>query len=141
VPQQTGYAMKALARHGDASRVSRHRNWVGGDNMAARKTWRRTITVQGHRFLWYVADDPDGMGRVLHLFTPDKALVATYWLECKRSYPGNPALMIAKSGVRQIIRDAPDWAPRSVATPGFVAEVARWMVQWQDQPGNAAEPS
>src|SRR4051794_40287887 len=99
--------------------------------MAARKKWRRTITVQGHRFLWYVDEDRDGMGRVLHLFTPDKSLVATYWLECMRAYPGNPALVVSTHGVRLPIQDAPNWERRVVATPGFVAEVSLWLLQWQ----------
>jgi hypothetical protein len=103
----------------------------GGGDMAARKKWRRTITVRGHRFLWYVDEDRDGMGRVLHLFTPDKSLVATYWLECMRAYPGNPALVVAERGVRHLIQDAPDWEQRAVATPVFVAEVAEWVLQWQ----------
>lgn len=101
--------------------------------MPARKKWRRTITVQGHQFLWYVDEDSDGMGRVLHLFTPDKSLAVTYWLECMRSYPGNPALVVSERGTSQRIANAPDWAPRAVATPRFVAEVAEWLLDWQSQ--------
>src|SRR5262245_6860287 len=101
--------------------------------MAARKKWRRKITVQGQRFLWYVDEDRDGMGRVLHLFAPDKSLVVTYWLECNRAYPGNSALVVSIHGVRQVIRDAPDWDRRAVATPAFVAEVGHWLLEWQRQ--------
>src|SRR5438045_2342805 len=101
--------------------------------MPARKKWRRKLTVQEQPFLWYVKEDPDGMGRVLHLFTPDKALVATYWLGRRRAYPGSPVLGVAVQGVPQAVEDLPDWTPRDVATPHFVAEVAAWLLQWRDQ--------
>jgi hypothetical protein len=114
-------------------------NKSGGDAMPARKKWRRTITVRGHRFLWYVDEDRDGMGRVLHLFTPDKSLVVKYWLECQRAYPGNPALVVSERGVSEAVADTPDWERRAVATPGFVAEVAEWLLQRQSQrPGSPA---
>jgi len=99
--------------------------------MGARKKWRRKLTVREQQFLWYVSEDPDGMGRVLHLFTPDKSLVVKYWLECMRAYPGNSPLVVSERGVRQIIKEAPNWARRDVATPWFVAEVAEWLLQWQ----------
>ena len=97
--------------------------------MAARKKWRRTITVQGRRFLWYVRDDPDGMGPVLHLFTPDKFLVAYYWLEGRRAYAGNSVFGVTQRGVPQDVSRAPDWTPRTVATPRFVAEVAAMDIE------------
>jgi hypothetical protein len=101
--------------------------------MPARKKWRRKLTIQGQPFLWYVKEDPDGMGRVLHLFTPDKALAATYWLGRQRAYPGSPVLVVAECGVPQAVRNIPPWERREVATPRFVAEVATWLLQGRPQ--------
>ncbi len=105
-----GASMGALERNGDGQSQSRAR-----------------------RMLWYVDEDRDGMGRVLHLFTPDKSLVAKYWLACMRAYPVNPALVVSVRGVTRVIVNAPDWERRAIATPRFVAEVARWLLQWHEQ--------
>jgi hypothetical protein len=96
--------------------------------MPARKRWRRKLTVAGHDFLWYVADDIDGQGPVLHLFTADKALAVTYFLEAARHYPGQPALTVQVRGVVVATPDAPAWGPRSLATPSFVRGVAEWAL-------------
>jgi hypothetical protein len=101
--------------------------------MPARKKWRRKLTVQGRPFLWYVKDDPDGMGPVLHLFTPDKTIVAWYWLGRKRAYPSIRVAVVAGRGFTLPVEDLPDWEPREVATLSFVAEVAEWQLQRRQQ--------
>jgi len=97
--------------------------------MAARIRWRRKLTLGDHRLLWYVADDPDRMGPVLHLFTPNKGLVLQYWLERVRGYPGLPLLIVSVRGVRRFIREAPAWESRRAATPAFVRLVAEWLLR------------
>jgi hypothetical protein len=96
--------------------------------MPARTSWRRKLTVAGHDFLWYAADDIDGQGPVLHLFTADKALAVTYFLKAARHYPGQPALIVQDPSVVVATPDAPAWGPRSLATPSFVREVAEWAL-------------
>jgi hypothetical protein len=96
--------------------------------MAARTKWRRKLAVGDHRFLWYVAEDEDGMGRVLHLFSPDKTVALKYWLGRWRGYPGISILVISVRGVNREVVDVPDWERRSVVTPRFVRDVAEWML-------------
>jgi hypothetical protein len=96
--------------------------------MPARTRWRRKLTVAGHDFLWYVADDIDGQGPVLHLFTADKALAVTYFLAMARSYPGQPYLVVQERGVAIATPESPAWGTRSAATPAFVRELAEWVL-------------
>jgi hypothetical protein len=96
--------------------------------MPARTRWRRKLTVAGHDFLWYVADDIEGQGPILHLFTADKTLAITYYLAGSRHYPGQPALVVAERGAVLATPDRPIWGPRSVASPVFVREVAEWTL-------------
>lgn len=96
--------------------------------MPARMRWRRKLTVAGHDFLWYVADDIDGQGPVLHLFTADKSLAVTYCLAGARHYPGQPALVVAERGTVLATTEKPAWGARSVATPAFVREIAEWAL-------------
>jgi hypothetical protein len=96
--------------------------------MVARTRWRRKLSVGEHTFLWYVAEDHDGMGRVLHLFTPDKAWTLQYWLARCRGYPGASVLVASVHGVRHFVQPAPDWPSCDVATPRFVRQVAEWFI-------------
>ena len=96
--------------------------------MAARSKWRRKLVVSGRPFLWYVAQDEDGMGPVLHLFTPDKRLAVLYWLGRSRGYPQTPVLVASVRGVGHPVHPAPDWPARDVATPAFVRQVAEWAI-------------
>jgi hypothetical protein len=96
--------------------------------MPARTRWRRKLTVAGHDFLWYVADDMDGQGPVLHLFTADKTLAVTYYLAGTRHYPGQPVLVVAERGAVLAMTERPVWGTRSVASPGFVREIAEWAL-------------
>jgi hypothetical protein len=96
--------------------------------MPSRTRWRRKLTVAGHRFLWYVADDIDGQGPVLHLFTADKALAVTYFLAEARSYPGQAYLAVRERGVVIATPERPAWRTRSAATPAFVREIAEWVL-------------
>lgn len=97
--------------------------------MAARTRWRRKLTVAGLDFLWYVADDPDGQGPIIHLFTPDKTLAVTYKLQRGAfGYPDAPYLVIRDRGRRIATPQVPDWPRRTVATPAFVREVAEWTL-------------
>jgi hypothetical protein len=95
--------------------------------MPARRKWRRKLTVRGQQFLWYVREDPDGMGRILHLFTPDKALVAWYWREVLRCY-GSYVLVVSEHGAQREVTGHPPWETRKVVTPRFVAELADWLL-------------
>lgn len=95
--------------------------------VAARTRWRRKISVGDRDFLWYVADVRDGMGRVLHLFTPDKHCSLLYWLE-RSGIPGASVLVASVRGVRHFVQPAPDWPARSVATPAFVRQVCEWFI-------------
>jgi hypothetical protein len=97
--------------------------------MAARTKWRRKLKVGGRQFLWYVADDEDGLSRVLHLFSQDKSVVLWYWLERQRGYPGSPILVLTERGVRRAVSEVPNWGRRSVVTPGFVREIAEWALE------------
>lgn len=97
--------------------------------MPARARWRRKLTVGGREFLWYVSDDADGQGPVLHLFAADKSLAVTYFLLQKRDYPGRPTLLVVQDGAVRAAPDRPNWGPRSVATPAFVRELAEWVVE------------
>lgn len=97
--------------------------------MAARKKWRRQLSVGQYAFLWYVAEDCDGMGRVLHLFTPDKGWVLQYWLERSRGYPDASVLVASVRGVRHFVQPAPNWPACNVATPAFVRQVAEWFIR------------
>jgi hypothetical protein len=104
--------------------------------MLARRKWSRKLTVQGRPFLWYVKGDQDGKGPVLHLFTQDKTIVAWYWLGRIRAYPGMRVAVVAERGFTLPVKDLPDWEPREVATPSFVAEVAELLLQRrQESPG------
>jgi hypothetical protein len=96
--------------------------------MPARTRWRRRLTVSGQDFLWYVADDIDGQGPVLHLFTTDKTLAVTYFLAGARSHPGQPALVVEARGTVIAMPGSPAWGVRSAATPAFVREVAEWAL-------------
>ena len=95
--------------------------------MAARTRWRRKLQVGDHAFLWYVADDRDGMGRVLHLFTPDKRWALQYWL-ARSCHPDASVLVASVRGVSHLVQPAPDWPACSVATPAFVLRVAEWFI-------------
>ena len=86
------------------------------------------MTVAGHDFLWYVADDIDGQGPVLHLFTADKALAVTYFLAGARSYPGQPSWSCTSGASRWRRPRSPAWGTRSLATPVFVRELAEWVL-------------
>ena len=94
--------------------------------MGARVRGRRKIAVGGRPFLWYVAQDEDGMGPVLHAFSQDKRLGVLYWLGRSRGYPCSPVLCLRVDGVRRWAAGIPDWEPCSVATPRLVAEVIAW---------------
>ena len=96
--------------------------------MAARTRWRRKLSVGDRDFLWYVAEDGDGMGCVLHLFTPDKAWALQYWLERCRGYPGTSVLVASVRGVHHSVQPAPEWPPRRVVTPAFVRQIAEWFI-------------
>jgi hypothetical protein len=100
-----------------------------GIPMAARTRWRRKLTVGDLDFLWYVAEDRDGMGRVLHLFTPDKGWALQYWLARSRGYPSASVLVASVRGVRHFVQPAPHWPACDVATPGFVRQVAEWFIE------------
>lgn len=96
--------------------------------MAARTRWRCRLTVAGRDFLWYVADDIDAQGPVLHLFAADKSLALTYFLEGVTHHTGRPALIVAERGAVMAPPAPPTWAARSIATPAFVREVAEWAL-------------
>ena len=95
--------------------------------MVARTRWRRKLSVGHHDFLWYVADDCDGMGRVLHLFTPDKRWALQYWLG-RSCIAGASVLVASVGGIRHFVQPAPDWPACNVATPAFVRQVAEWFI-------------
>lgn len=97
--------------------------------MPARTRWRRKLTVGGREFLWYVSDDADGQGPVLHLFTADKSLAVTYFLLQTRNYPGRPTLLVVQDGAVRAVPDPPAWGPRTVATPAIVRELAEWVLE------------
>lgn len=46
--------------------------------VAAKK--RRKITVKGCQYLWYVAEDDEGAGMVLHVLSTDKHFITKYQL-------------------------------------------------------------
>jgi hypothetical protein len=96
--------------------------------MGARVRGRRKIAVGGRPYLWYVAQDEDGTGPVLHAFSQDKRLVVVYWIGGSRGYPASPVLNLSVDGVCRWVTDIPDWEPCSVATPRLVAEIIAWAV-------------
>jgi len=98
--------------------------------MAARSRGRRRLQVGTHSFLWYVAEDYDGYGPILHLYTPDKHVLLFLALNPRFSMGKFelPQPHVRVGGTRRELADAPRWPTREVATPGFVREVADWLI-------------
>lgn len=49
--------------------------------MAVKKRGRREIHLDGETFVWHVAINKDGPGKVLHVTSQDKALIVMHALE------------------------------------------------------------
>lgn len=117
--------------------------------MGVRKSGRRRLDVDGRLFVWYVCDDPDSLGMVLHVVSEDKRFLVTYHL----AQPGEPFIIVIgrdfpgvpdAGGVWRRFR-CPRWeATDGVLTPRRVRRLIGWCfssqkalieVNWRNTPG------
>lgn len=49
--------------------------------MAVATKSRRKVTVEGKQYVWYVAENGDGPGMVLHVISPDKQFIVKYQVD------------------------------------------------------------
>jgi hypothetical protein len=99
--------------------------------MGAATKRRRKITVEGHQYLWYVAEDDDGAGMVLHVISTDKQFIAKYQMGQAK---GEDYIVIlgrrfagAKTGGLWRRFLCPQFVGRAV-TPQAVRQLIEWCV-------------
>ncbi len=115
--------------------------------MAVRKKNRRRIEVAGRLFVWYVCEDRDWPGLVLHVISQDQRFVVRYRLAQRgeqflvvrgREFPGVPDA----GGAARLFR-CPAWEVGGVVTPGGVRRLIEWClsadkplveVNWHNDP-------
>lgn len=91
---------------------------------------RRKITVDGQKYLWYIAPDGDGPFDCLNIFSEDKRLVLCCPLKT------TPTYLISKGRAFQGKQTSGCWeryllpfcVPQAV-TPKFISELILWAVQ------------
>jgi hypothetical protein len=115
--------------------------------VAVSKKNRRRIEVAGRPFVWYVCEDRDWPGLVLHVISEDQRFVVTYRLAQRgepflivlgREFPGVPDAGCAWRRFR-----CPAWEVDGVVTPGGVRRLIEWClaadkplveVDWRNRP-------
>ena len=94
--------------------------------MSVTKKRRRTITVDGHTFVWYIAEDDESDHSILNIISNDKKIVCSVPIDTPAAY------IISKGNVFQGNKTSGTWERYSLPlvipamiTPGFVSEVIR----------------
>ena len=97
---------------------------------------RRTITVDGRAFVWYIAVDDESDHSILSIISDDKRIVCSVPIDTPAAYiisKGNEFQGIKTSGTWERYR-LPLIIPAMI-TPGFVSEVIHYIIN-----GDTAEP-
>jgi hypothetical protein len=92
---------------------------------------RRKITVKGHRYLWYVTEDDEGAGMVMHVISTDKQFIAKYQIGQPKAedYIGilGRRFAGAKTGGPWRRFRCPQFVART-ATPQAVRQLVEWCL-------------
>src|SRR5262245_14654175 len=102
--------------------------------MAGRKKGRRKLTVGDRLFVWYVADDPESGGMVLHVISEDKRFIARYDLsqtETRRflTILGKEFGRVQGTGNCWRRFRCPAWENDGVIAPSSVRSLIDWSQQ------------
>ena len=114
--------------------------------MAVATKSRRRITVCDRRYVWYVAEDDEGAGMVLHVISDDKQFIAKYQL----GQPTGDEYIVILGPLFAGASTGGPWrrflCPRfgaSAVTPRNVRELIDWClderlkrqgIEWQSHP-------
>lgn len=97
---------------------------------------RRTITVSGQEYFWYIKADDESAYFLLHIVSPDKALILTCPLNTKTPY------VISKGNIFQKQQTNGIWnryllpfPVPDIITPKFVSALIIWATQCENAAG------
>ncbi len=97
---------------------------------------RRTITVEGRAFVWYIAEDDESDYSILNIISNDKKIVCSVPIDTPAAY------IISKGNEFQGNKTSGTWERYilpivipAMITPGFVSEVIHFIIN-----GDTAEP-
>lgn len=110
--------------------------------MGVLKKGRAKLVVDGRLYLWWVCEDEDSPGHLLHVRSDDRRFAITYALDQSRAelpppfitvlgreFPGLPDA----GGCRIRVR-CPRWSDDSAITPGFVRRLIDWCMGDEARP-------
>lgn len=116
--------------------------------MAITTKKRRKLVINNRRFIWYIKDDSDSAGFVLHVISEDKNFIVAYHLHQPEStryliilgqeFPG-----LSDAGGNWIRVRCPQWEMNHIITPASVRRLIEWClfneqelirVNWLGQP-------
>ncbi len=98
--------------------------------MSVTKKRRRTITVDGHTFVWYIAEDDESDHSILNIISNDKKIVCSVPIDTPAAY------IISKGNEFQGNKTSGTWERYilpivipAMITPRFVSEVLHFIIQ------------
>jgi hypothetical protein len=98
--------------------------------MGVRTKGRRKLDIDGRLYVWWIHEDPDGAGPVLHVVSKDKKLIVMYAL-CQPK--GEDYVVVLGSefagaetgGVWRRFR-SPSWVEDGAVSPRTVRDLIKW---------------
>ena len=107
--------------------------------MGVRTKGRRKIVVDGQEYVWYVAENYDGPGNVLHLASHDKKLAVMYPIydEIKQQYIVilGERFAGAETGGTWKRFVCPEFDSEGIVTPKHVRELILWCMDPEEERG------
>jgi len=100
--------------------------------MGVSRRGRRTIDIEGRRFVWWVHDDPDSADMLLHVTSLSRSFVVHYHL----GLPGEPFLVVKgrefpgapDAGGCWLRFRCPRWETDEGMTPAGVRRLIEWSL-------------
>lgn len=98
--------------------------------MGVRTKGRRKLDIDGRRYVWWVQEDRDGAGPVLHVVSEDKRLIVMYalWQPVGEDYVvvlGSEFAGAETGGCWERFR-SPSWIERGAVSPRTVRGLIEW---------------